>query len=209
MQSKLHLAATQLGLPLSTRASADLLEYLNLLYKWNAAYNLTAIRELDKMLVYHLLDSLAIAPFVEGDKILDVGTGGGLPGLVLAIVQPNRSFTLLDANGKKTRFLQQVRRSLRLDNVEIVQERVEKLQTRHCYDMITSRAFAQLHNMVAMCAPQLGNNGIMAAMKGRQAADELATAQRTHQLDNVQIHKISVPFMNEERNLVMFKLRQE
>lgn len=103
-------------------------QYLELLQKWNKAYNLTAIRDLPTMITHHILDSLAITPFVEGQFILDVGTGPGLPGMILAITQPTWQLTLLDSNGKKTRFLQEVKRQLQLDNVKVVSGRVEDYQ---------------------------------------------------------------------------------
>jgi 16S rRNA (guanine527-N7)-methyltransferase len=124
-----------------------LLDYLRLLQKWNSAYNLTAIREPEKMLHLHLLDSLSIIPFVKGGNVLDVGTGPGLPGIPLAIVYPERNFTLMDSNGKKTRFLFQVKNELGLGNVKEIQSRVEAYQPTKQFDAITSRAFTSLSDM--------------------------------------------------------------
>lgn len=208
MRAKLHTAILQLGLKLDETQVDLLLEYVQLIARWNAAYNLTAIREPDKMLVYHLCDSLAVAPYVGAGELLDVGTGAGLPGVVLAILNPEQPITLLDSNGKKVRFLQHVRRSLALNNLTLCQSRVENLQKAGGYAMIISRAFTELANMIALCAPLLAENGTMLAMKGKRAQEELAGAKRIHPLQDVHIHPIAVPFMQEERNLLTFKLRQ-
>jgi len=125
-----------------------LLHYLKLLHKWNKAYNLTAIRDPEQMLSLHLLDSLSIIPFVSGENIIDVGTGPGFPGIPLAIFYPERKFTLMDSNGKKTRFLFQVKNELGLENVTEIQSRVEAYQPTQQFDAITSRAFTSLSDMV-------------------------------------------------------------
>ncbi|MEH6466554.1 MAG: 16S rRNA (guanine(527)-N(7))-methyltransferase RsmG, partial [Porticoccus sp.] len=142
----------QLSLALSDQQVSLLMEYLGLLEKWNGAYNLTSIREPEQMLRLHLLDSLSIAHLIKGERIIDVGTGPGLPGIPLAITYPERQFTLMDSNGKKTRFLFQVRTQLGLTNVTEIQSRVEEYQPTRRFDGVTSRAFTSLKDMVEKCA---------------------------------------------------------
>lgn len=151
-----------------------LLNYLHLLQKWNAAYNLTAIKDFDDMISKHALDSLAILPWLHGTRLLDVGTGAGLPGIPLAIAKPALHFTLLDSNGKKTRFLNEVKRQLDLKNVEIVQSRVENYHSKIKFDTIISRAFSNLDQMIHWTSHLQSHNGIWLAMKGQRPDHELS-----------------------------------
>ncbi len=157
------LQALELDLDMSSRQR--LLAYLALLHKWNRAYNLTAVRNPDEMVSRHLLDSLSILSWVRGPRVLDVGTGAGLPGIPLAIVCPDRDFVLLDSNGKKTRFVQHAVIDLGLDNVAVVQERVERLNDPAGFHTITSRAFADLHQMLRLTKHLRAPGGCWAAMK--------------------------------------------
>ena len=150
---------SRLSLSLSAEKIDLLLAYHQLLMKWNKAYNLTAVRNPQAMISRHLLDSLSIASYVEGQRFLDVGTGADLPGVVLAIVFPERSFDLLDSNGKKTRFLFQVKTELLLSNIDIYQCRVEQHQVAQPYEGIFSRAFATLDDMLAVCRHLLAQSG--------------------------------------------------
>ncbi len=145
---ELSLGARSLGVALSDAQHGQLLAYLALLVKWNKAYNLTAVRDPDEMVSRHLLDSLSVVPFVAagGARWLDVGSGGGMPGVPLAILFPERQFTLLDSNGKKTRFLTQVKLELKLANLEVIHSRVEQLQPPQPFDGIVSRAFSSLED---------------------------------------------------------------
>ena len=143
-----------------------LLDYLALLEKWNRAFNLTAVRDPRKMVSRQLLDSLSILHLLEGERILDVGSGAGLPGIPLSILEPGRSFTLLDANSKKTRFLRQAKLELGLDNVEIEQARVEGFHPSRPFHVIASRAFASLPDMLALTRHLLAPGGCWLAMKG-------------------------------------------
>jgi 16S rRNA (guanine527-N7)-methyltransferase len=153
--------------------SASLADYLFLLNKWNLAYNLTAIRDLESMVGKHILDSLAILPWLKGKQIIDVGTGAGLPGIPLAIARPDFNFVLLDSNGKKTRFLNEVKRQLNLKNVEIVQFRVENYHPTQGFDTVVSRAFSSLEQMVQWTQHLIADDGIWLAMKGRYPDTEL------------------------------------
>ena len=150
-----------------------LMHYLSLLNKWNKAYNLTAIRDLKEMVSRHLLDSLAISPWLHGKHILDAGSGPGLPGIPLSLCNPDLKFTLLDSNGKKTRFLEEVIRQLKLSNVEVIQSRAENYQPAVDFDTVTSRAFSELKQMVNWTKHLTAKDGIWLAMKGRYPEEEL------------------------------------
>ncbi|MCU0234743.1 MAG: 16S rRNA (guanine(527)-N(7))-methyltransferase RsmG [Thermoanaerobaculales bacterium] len=147
----LETGARTLGTPLGGETAARLLAYAALLIRWNRAYNLTAIRDPRAILARHLLDSLSILPWVRGPRLLDVGTGPGLPGIPLALADPGLSVTLLDANGKKVRFCRQCVIELGLTNVEVVQARVESYRPARGFDSVTTRAFADLHEVVRSC----------------------------------------------------------
>ena len=150
-----------------------LLQYLTLLHKWNHAYNLTAVRDMESMVTRHLLDSLAVLPWVKGPRLLDVGSGAGLPGIPLALALPELHVVLLDSNGKKIRFLQEVKRALSLTNVEIIQARVENYHPLVGFDTVISRAFSSLHQMITWSCHLIAPEGVWLAMKGRRPDDEL------------------------------------
>jgi 16S rRNA (guanine527-N7)-methyltransferase len=152
-----------------------LLQYLTLLHKWNHAYNLTAIRDMDLMVTRHVLDSLAVIPWVKGARMLDVGSGAGLPGIPLALALPQLHVVLLDSNGKKIRFLQEVKRALSLSNVEIIQSRAENYHPPSGFDTVISRAFSDLSQMIAWTRHLIAPEGIWLAMKGRRPDAELQT----------------------------------
>lgn len=159
---------------LSDVQQALLIDYLSLLYKWNRAYNLTAVRDPAEMVSRQLLDSLSILPWLEGPRVLDVGTGAGLPGIVLAIARPDLDFTLLDANGKKIRFVRQVIMELGLKNVRAEQQRVERFRPSAAFDTITSRAFAELKEFVELTRHLMAPGGQWLAMKAALAGQESA-----------------------------------
>lgn len=180
--------------------SQKLQHYLQLLQRWNKVYNLTAVRDPAQMQLLHIDDSLSVAPFIRGETCLDVGSGAGLPGIPLAITQPERRFTLLDTNGKKTRFMQQAVLELGLKNVTVIQTRVESWQPGHCFDAIISRAFASLYDFVTFTGQHACENAILYAMKGRYPADELAALPAGWQV--VAQHALHVPGLEAERHLL-------
>lgn len=200
-QSILSKGAKQLSVDLTEQQLNLLLQYHQLFIKWNKAYNLTAIRDPEEMIYLHLLDSLAVHPYVaKADRIIDVGTGPGLPGIVLAIMNPEKQFTLLDSNGKKTRFLFQAKTSLKLDNVTIINDRVEAVQPETKFDIVVSRAFASLADMTHWCHHLRAEDGIFLAMKGLFPTEELAEIEQDYQLVNR--YDLHVPGVDGERCLL-------
>lgn len=174
--------------------------YLDLLEKWNKVYNLTAIRERDAMEKLHILDSLAVFKFIQGTRIIDVGTGAGLPGVVLAIVNPKLKVTLLDSNGKKTRFLQEVQRVLGLENINVVQSRVLDYQVSMRFSTVVSRAFSSIEKMQQGSQHLLAKDGVWVAMKGRKPVDELTDITNSYQ-----VNTYKVPGVSGERCCVVIK----
>ena len=178
-----------------------LLAYLALLRRWNSKFNLTAIRDEQQMAVRHILDSLAVLPHIEGHTLLDVGAGAGLPGIPLAIADPARHVTLLDGNGKKTRFMFQAVSELGLDNCAVVQQRVPDWQPGERFDGIVSRAFASLADMVDTCAHLLAPGGRFFAMKGALDDEEQAAVASMAQV--LSVIPLTVPTLNEARCMVV------
>lgn len=203
----LRRGCDQLGVPLPEGAIARLSQYLDLLEKWNRAYNLTAVRQRADMVVRHILDSLAILPHLEGGRFLDAGSGAGLPGIPLAICLPKSHFVLLDSNGKKTRFLFQARLALALDNVEVVDARVEAYRPQTPVDGILSRAFASLSDMVTLCAHLTVEGAHLYAMKGSEPGLETEALQSAGL--QVTTTTLAVPGLDEHRSLVTIYPRRE
>ena len=206
LAAELERGSLALGLALTETQRGQLLEYLALLEKWNKAYNLTAVRGPALMLSKHLLDSLAIAGHLTEERLIDVGTGAGLPGIPLAILYPEREFHLLDSNGKKTRFLFQVKTSLGLDNITVHQQRVESFDPVKPFDVVLSRAFSSLLDMVSGCSHLLAEGGRFLAMKGSYPEQELASIADFCRVDSVE--PIVVPGLSEQRHVVAMTLRQ-
>ncbi len=197
------LRQLNLAQPVDDRQQASLIKYVELLNKWNKAYNLTAVRKPDQMVTRHLLDSLSICPYLRGKQVLDVGTGAGLPGIPLAIIFPERQFTLLDSNNKKTRFVVQAVSELELPNVDVVQSRVEEFESKALFDTIITRAYSTIGDMIGQTSHLLASDGVFLAMKGTNPiaeVDELASNYRVEQT-----HKIKVPGLEEERHLLEIK----
>ena len=189
-----------LGVALSAHQQEQLQQYMQLMQRWNKVYNLTAVRDPQQMLPLHLWDSLSVATLVRGDNCLDVGSGAGLPGIPLAVLYPERQFTLLDTNGKKTRFIQQAALELGLGNVQVVQQRVEQWQPDGKFAAIISRAFASLIDFVTVSAAHLQDDGVLYAMKGRYPEQELAELPKGWVLS--QSHSLDVPGLDAERHLL-------
>lgn len=201
VEDTLDRGLAQLPLALSPMQRQALLNYLDLLQRWNRAYNLTAVRDPVEMVTRHVLDSLSIAPFLSGYRFLDVGTGAGLPGIPLAILFPERRFELLDSNGKKTRFLIDARQRLALDNVSVHAQRVESLSDSAGFDGILSRAFAATADMVKGCAHLLADGGKMYAMKGQYPEQELSHLPKHFIVEGC--HSLQVPGIDEARHLLV------
>ena len=191
----LHAGLLKMQLQLSPDDEARLIDYLHLLQKWNKAYNLTAITDFDKMISYHLLDSLSIAPYIMGEKIVDVGSGAGLPGIPLAVYFPQKQFTLIDSIGKKTRFMTQAVRELGLSNVEVVQTRAEEYQTPHCFDTMIARAVASVDELIRISKHLLAENGKLLMMKSDAFSSEISSVH--------QIVALSVPGVDSPRFLIV------
>lgn len=211
LKNELRLGAQALGLSLSDEQVQALLAYLELLGKWNRVYNLTAVREPRQMLQLHLLDSLSVVPSLmrhtqgAAASVLDVGSGGGLPGVVLAIVCPQLQVVCLDAVAKKASFVQQVAGSLGLRNLEGRHGRVEVVQEE--FDIVTSRAFASLPDFVSWSQQALAPDGVWMALKGRMPLEELALLPEFAEMFHVE--QIEVPGLDAERSVVWMRRRQQ
>ncbi|HAF45284.1 MAG: 16S rRNA (guanine(527)-N(7))-methyltransferase [Sideroxydans sp. GWF2_59_14] len=200
LEKELAAGVAQMGIAATPEQQAKLLDYLALLHKWNAVYNLTAIRQPEQMVSNHLIDSLAVLPHLWPQRWLDVGCGGGLPGLVLAVMRPEWSFTLMDSNSKKTGFVQQAAIELGLRNVEVRCGRVEQWQTEKKFDGIISRAFAEVVDFVSLTQHLLADGGRWAAMKG-MPEQELAKLPEGIEVEKV--ITLQVPKLEAARSLVV------
>lgn len=190
----------ELGLTLTPEQDQQLQQYLELLQRWNKVYNLTAVRDPAQMLPLHLWDSLSVVRFIEAEQCLDVGSGAGLPGIPLAIMRPQQQFTLLDTNGKKTRFIQQAALELGLANIKVVQKRVEQWQPEQRFAAIISRAFASLADFVTVSSIHLQAQGRLYAMKGRYPESEIAELPQGWSV--ACSHQLMVPGLEAERHLL-------
>lgn len=202
---ELQKGSLKLGLELSEETLNLLLKYQDALVLWNKAYNLTAIRDPKEMLIKHLLDSLSILNDLPQGRLLDIGTGGGMPGMIIALCQPERQCVLLDSNGKKIRFLKQFIADLKLKNVVAVQTRVENVESINelgQFDVITSRAFASLTDFITASRPFMHENSIIASMKGLVPSDEIEHHKNTF---NCKVLELHVPRLDEQRHLLLLK----
>jgi 16S rRNA (guanine527-N7)-methyltransferase len=222
LEATLEQGLRDLALGVPANAQQKLLHYLHLIVKWNKHFNLSGITAIQEMVPLHLLDSLAISPYLEGERILDIGSGAGLPGIPLAIANPDKNFVLLDSNGKKTRFLFQVKVALELSNVEIVDARVDEyLSTADTgeFSLITCRAFSSISSIVKMIEKPLASGTKLLAMKGVYPHDEIAELQQdktinstsnkasSTDLDNCykveSVIELTVPGVESQRHLVL------
>ncbi|HEB6880023.1 TPA: 16S rRNA (guanine(527)-N(7))-methyltransferase RsmG, partial [Salmonella enterica subsp. enterica serovar Havana] len=201
MLNKLSRLLADAGISLTDHQKTLLVAYVDMLHKWNKAYNLTSVRDPNEMLVRHILDSIVVAPYLQGQRFIDVGTGPGLPGIPLAIVLPDAHFTLLDSLGKRVRFLRQVQHELKLENITPVQSRVEAYPSEPPFDGVISRAFASLNDMVSWCHHLPGEKGRFYALKGQLPGDEIALLPDNFSVESVE--KLRVPHLEGERHLVI------
>ena len=203
--------AEKMSVALTEIQTENLLAYIREFDKWNKAYNLSAIRDIRQMVARHLLDSLSVVPYFLASKhstehVIDVGTGGGLPGIPLAIMFPDKKFTLLDSAGKKTRFLFHVKTLLKLENVSVENRRVEEFQPAQKFNAVISRAFASLQDMTEGCAHLLESDGVFLAMKGVYPQDELMPiAEKIELLESI---KLDVAETDGERHLLVLQTKK-
>ena len=212
LRQQLAFGLEQMGLHYPVLMQQKLVHYIQLIARWNKAFNLTAIRDVEEMVSKHLLDSLVVQPYLEGDRILDVGSGAGLPGIPFAITSPDKNFVLLDSNGKKTRFMTQAKIDLTLDNIEIVHSRIEDYmpvkdepagaEHRIYFDVITARAFATTDEILKGTSHLQDENTLIMVMQGK--LDE-AISDDSYAL--LETHKLDVYGLDAERHLLEIKRR--
>ncbi|MCB1669505.1 MAG: 16S rRNA (guanine(527)-N(7))-methyltransferase RsmG [Gammaproteobacteria bacterium] len=196
----------RLGLEPTPARIEALDSYLTLLQKWNRSFNLSGVKDLPRMVERHILDSLAVLPYLHGSTVLDIGSGAGLPGIPLAIFNPEREFILLDSNGKKTRFLFQVKLALKLTNVTVENKRVEDYQCPGQIDIVISRAFASLGRLVQLSRAVTGGHGVLLAMKGNYPDQEIAELPAGFNVSRA--IELKVPGVDESRYLIEVPLKE-
>jgi 16S rRNA (guanine527-N7)-methyltransferase len=196
----LEEGAAELGLDLTAPQHQALLAHLDLLDEWNTRFNLTAIRDRDQQITKHVLDSLTVRPWLKGLRVADIGSGAGFPGIPLAIVDPERRFSLIESTGKKCRFLETVRDSLGLANVDVIQARAELYKPEQRYDTVVARAVGPLGEVARFAGPLLKGGARLLAMKGRRSDEELAA--RLNGWKILAVHALRVPGLDDERHLV-------
>ncbi|WP_338294761.1 16S rRNA (guanine(527)-N(7))-methyltransferase RsmG [Planctobacterium marinum] len=199
-------AVQKLGVPVTAQQKQKLLDFLQLLHKWNKAYNLTSVRDPEQMLYVHILDSIAVAPLLSKNTYIDVGTGPGLPGIPLAIMYPDKQFVLLDSLGKRIRFIKQVAYELSLTNIEPVQSRVEDYQPETAFDGVLSRAFASISDMLSWCQHLTDDKGVFLALKGQYPEQELANLPDGFTMTSAD--ELIVPGLDADRYLITVKRTQ-
>jgi len=199
-QQVLLEGAELMQINLSNKQVKQLIGYLSLILKWNKTYNLSAIRDPIESVKKHLLDSLSILPFLNSGRVLDVGSGAGLPGIVISIMRPEIEVSVLDSIGKKCRFMQVVKTEIKLDNLTVINSRVESFDKNRYYDQIISRAFAKVNKTINLTKHLLADNGVYLLMKGD------SIKEKDIEKFNVNIHSLSVPFIDEKRSILEIKL---
>jgi len=200
LQAQIAAGCRSLQLALSAAALAQLADYVGLLAKWSKVYNLTAVRQPRQMVTRHVLDSLAVVPFLIDGSLLDVGTGAGLPGVPIAIARPDLAVTLLDANAKKLRFVRQAVAELRLGNIEVVQARMQEYQPGRAFDMVISRAVSSLEELYRQSRHLLAPRGRMLFMKGALPEEEMAAFAPGR--ETLHIERLDIPGLDAERHLL-------
>ncbi|WP_423063259.1 16S rRNA (guanine(527)-N(7))-methyltransferase RsmG [Candidiatus Paracoxiella cheracis] len=200
LSDRLSTGIAELGLSIPQSTQNNLLAFLEFLQKWNKAYNLTAIDDLTAMVSAHLLDSLSIAPYLQGELILDIGSGAGFPGIPLAFAYPEKKFVLLDSVGKKTRFLLQAVSTFKILNVEVVQARMEKFNPSHCFDAIICRAVGTMADIVAKTERVLCPKGRWLMMKGEYPHEEMQALTKT-----AKAFDLKVPGLKAKRHVIVIE----
>lgn len=207
----IEIGCEKLGVILSDEQYTKIDNYISLLVKWNKVYNLTSIKDLDDIIIRHILDSLSIIKYIPNveKNIIDIGSGAGLPGIIIAIVNNKCRVTLLDSNSKKTTFLEQARIKLNLKNLTVVNQRAESFVPNGKFDTIIARAFADLTKFINLTEHLLSKSGIILAMKGKLDNSEVTDFNSNcERFKIIKAHKISVPFLNEERHLLEINKNQ-
>lgn len=204
LRSKLEVGAQQLGLDLPVAVIDKLLAYLELLVKWNKVHNLTAVRDPEEMVTLHLLDSLSVLPHVPTGRLLDVGSGAGLPGIILAICRPDLQVTTIDAVQKKASFMRQAKAELQIDNLQVVAGRVEQLKPELPFDTVISRAFSEIALFIQLTKHLIAEEGLWLAMKGQMPQGELEAIS----LKPSKVELLAVPGLDAQRHLVFLPARQ-
>lgn len=197
----LQAGADSLGLSLDDKTAQRLLAYVDLIEKWNRVYNLTAVKGRRNMVIRHVLDSLTVLPHLCGERLLDIGTGAGLPGIPLALASPQLEVVLLDSNAKRIRFLRQCAAQLQLGNVTTIQSRVEEYRSQEKFDTLVSRAYSTLGAMIESSGQLLSDSGCIIAMKGHWPGEESTILPKGFHIDRV--IDTHVPYLNEQRHLVV------
>jgi 16S rRNA (guanine527-N7)-methyltransferase len=203
LEERLESGLSELGIPAGPGLLARLVQYVVLLEKWNRVYNLTAIRDAEKVVSVHLLDCLAVIPYLRGNRVLDVGSGAGLPGIPVALARPDIRVTLLDSSHKKAAFLRQAVAELQLKNAAVVCERAESWQPSERFDCVISRAFAELSEFVRLTEHLLARGGLLAAMKGVHPYEEIEQLPREFRV--TEVRRLFVPGLEAERHLVLIE----
>lgn len=201
LQKKLSQGLAELGIDLDAATQQKLLDYLALLEKWNKVHNLTAVRDPNDMVTLHLLDSLSVLPHIKSGRLLDVGSGAGLPGIPLSIVRPDLQVTVMDSSHKKASFMRQAKATLGIPNLEVICGRVEEFHPEHKFDMVISRAFSDLAEFMRLTAHLCAEGGVWLAMKGVYPFDELAQIKGP----TSEVVPLRVPGLEAQRHLVFLK----
>ncbi|WP_028773417.1 16S rRNA (guanine(527)-N(7))-methyltransferase RsmG [Shewanella waksmanii] len=200
LAAQLDQYLTDINLDATPQQKQQLLDFVGMLNKWNKAYNLTSVRDPEQMLIRHIMDSLTVSPYLQGQRFIDVGTGPGLPGIPLAIMNPDKTFVLLDSLGKRIRFQKQVQFELGIGNMTSVESRVEAYQPEELFDGVLSRAFASIEDMLHWCQHLPKSDGCFYALKGQLSDEEMAKLPANFSVSEV--IELNVPKLDEQRHLL-------
>ncbi|MFV0596737.1 16S rRNA (guanine(527)-N(7))-methyltransferase RsmG [Shewanella sp.] len=200
LSAQLEAYLAEINLPATAEQKKQLLDFVGMLNKWNKAYNLTSVRDPEAMLVRHIMDSLVVSPYLQGERFIDVGTGPGLPGIPLAIMNPDKTFVLLDSLGKRIRFQKQVAFELGIHNISSIESRVEAYQPEQKFDGVLSRAFASIHDMLTWCHHLPAEHGQFYALKGQLSDEEMQQIPAGFVV--TETIELQVPRLDEQRHLL-------